>query len=49
MVTQHAISSPKGLDVGSYKEEVLARFSRSDQELLDLAKNGTESIEKCCR
>ena len=48
VVMQHAISSPQGLDVNSYKEEVLMRFRSSDEELRDLATNGTESIENCC-
>eukprot|EP00913_Durusdinium_trenchii_P012044 g11316.t1 len=48
VVTEHAISTPEGIDPDSYKEEVLERLQGSNQDLFDLAQHGTHRIEKCC-
>ena len=48
VVLEHALQVPEGFDLMSYKEEAFQRLQQSNQDLMDLAVNGTSQIEKYC-
>lgn len=48
VIAEHAVAAPKGVDLQAYRQEVMARLSKCEDEVFPLANQGCAKLQERC-